>query len=145
MKKTGRHWFFIVAILIFVLTYCAFFGITNYYGDKEIVYVKSADDIRWGIDIRGGVEGVFSPEGVKTEDVTVKQLEDAETVIKNRMIGQGITDYETYVDSRNKLCHCGFSASVGTGDRDKTIVDLQADVTDDLLVVGSFIRYVFEF
>ena len=118
MKKTGRHWFFIVAILIFVLTYCAFFGITNYYGDKEIVYVKSADDIRWGIDIRGGVEGVFSPEGVKTEDVTVKQLEDAETVIKNRMIGQGITDYETYVDSRNKQVVVRFPWSSDTQDYD---------------------------
>lgn len=61
MKKTGKQWFFIVAILIFALTYCAFFGITNYYGDKEIEYVKGADDIRWGIDIKGGVEGVFSP------------------------------------------------------------------------------------
>ena len=36
MKRTGKQWFFIVAILIFALTYCSFFGITNYYGDKEL-------------------------------------------------------------------------------------------------------------
>ncbi len=101
MKKTGKQWFFIVTILIFALTYCAFFGISNYYGDKKNVYVKSADDIRWGIDIRGGVEGVFSPD-MDLDKVTAKQLEDAETVIKNRMIGQGITDYETFVDATNK-------------------------------------------
>lgn len=102
MKKTGKQWFFIVAILIFALTYCAFFGITNYYGDKEIEYVKGADDIRWGIDIKGGVEGVFSPDVDDIDSITAKQLEDAETVIKNRMIGQGITDYETSIDAANK-------------------------------------------
>lgn len=102
MKKTGKQWFFIVAILIFALTYCAFFGITNYYGDKEIKYIKGADDIRWGIDIQGGVEAVFTPDGVKLEYVTKKQLESAETVIKNRLVGKGITDYETFVDDSNK-------------------------------------------
>ena len=102
MKRTGKQWFFIVAILIFVLTYCSFFGVTNYYGDKELEYVKGADDIRWGIDIKGGVEGVFSPDGIELDKVTKAQLDAAETVIKNRLIGQGITDYETFVDSANK-------------------------------------------
>ena len=69
MKRTGKQWFFIVAILIFVLTYCSFFGVTNYYGDKELEYVKGADDIRWGIDIKGGVEGVFSPDGIDLDKV----------------------------------------------------------------------------
>ena len=101
MKRTGKQWFFIVAILIFVLTYCSFFGVTNYYGDKVLEYVKGADDIRWGIDIKGGVEGVFSPSGIDPEKVTKDQLDAAETVIKNRLIGQGITDYETFVDSAN--------------------------------------------
>lgn len=120
MKKTGKQWFFIVAILIFALTYCAFFGITNYYGDKEIKYVKGADDIRWGIDIKGGVEGVFSPDGVDIDSVTAKQLEDAETVIKNRMIGQGITDYETYIDTANKQIIVRFPWSSDQEDYDAT-------------------------
>ncbi len=120
MKKTGKQWFFIVTILIFALTYCAFFGITNYYGDKKIDYVKSANDIRWGIDIRGGVEGVFSPDGIDLGSVTQKQLKDAETVIKNRMIGQGITDYETSVDSVNKQVIVRFPWSSDQQDFDAT-------------------------
>ncbi len=120
MKKAGKLWFFIVAILIFALTYCAFFGVTNYYGDKEIKYIKGADDIRWGIDIRGGVEGVFSPTGVDTDKVTTAQLEAAETVIKNRMIGQGITDYETYVDATNKQVIVRFPWSSDMEDYDAT-------------------------
>ena len=61
-KRTGKPVFFVVFILILALTYTAFFGIENYYGDTRKVYLKGAEDIRWGIDIRGGVEAVFSPD-----------------------------------------------------------------------------------
>ena len=69
-KVTGKWVFFVVFVLILALTYTAFFGVENYYGDTREVYVKGANDIRWGIDIRGGVEAVFSPdkEGVKITD-----------------------------------------------------------------------------
>lgn len=106
MKRSGKQWFFIVAILIFAMTYIAFFGIKNYFGDNEIVYAKSASDIRWGIDIQGGVEAAFSP--VTDSDVTKAQLEAAETVIKNRLVNLGITDYETYVDTNNNQVNVQF-------------------------------------
>lgn len=100
MKRISKSWFFIVAALILALTYISFFGIKNYYGDKEVVYFKGAEDIRWGIDIQGGVEAVFSPdiEGEVTDD----QLDSAKAVITNRLVNLNITDYETYVDTHNK-------------------------------------------
>ena len=58
-KRTGKPVFFVVLILILALTYGAFFGASSYYGDTKKVYIKGAEDIRWGIDIRGGVEAVF--------------------------------------------------------------------------------------
>ena len=61
-KRTGKPVFFVLLILILALTYGAFFGASNYYGDTKKVYIKGAEDIRWGIDIRGGVEAVFSPD-----------------------------------------------------------------------------------
>ena len=67
-KRTGKPVFFVVFLLIIALTYTAFFGISNYYGDTKQVYVKGAKDIRWGIDISGGVEAVFSPD---KEDVKI--------------------------------------------------------------------------
>ena len=106
MKKTNKKvsaiWFFIVAILIIALTAVSVFGIKNYYGDTEKVYFKSASDIRWGIDIQGGVEAVFAPEGVDTDKVTATQLEAAKEVIDSRLINQGVTDYETSIDNVNK-------------------------------------------
>ncbi len=101
MKKTNKAWFFIVAILIIALTAVSIFGIKNYYGDTENVYFKSASDIRWGIDIQGGVEAVFAPEGVEADTVTDQQLNAAKEIIDTRLINQGITDYETSIDSVN--------------------------------------------
>ncbi len=118
MKRLSKLWVFIVAILIFALTFTAFFGVENYYGDKHLVYFKSANDIRWGIDIQGGVEAVFSPENVNTAKVTQKQLESAKEIIDKRLINKGITDYETSVDMANKQIIVRFPWQAGEQDYD---------------------------
>lgn len=98
-KKVGRAWFFIILAFIIALITISFFGIKNWYGDTEKVYFKSAGDIRWGIDIQGGVEAVFSPDTDK--EVTEDQLNSAKAIIETRLIEIGVTDYETSVDTRN--------------------------------------------
>ena len=80
MKRVGKPVFFIVVVLIAVLTYLSFFGITSYFGDVEKTIIKGADDIRWGIDIRGGVDVTFTaPADV---DPTEEQMAAAESIIK---------------------------------------------------------------
>ena len=100
-KRKGILPFIMVIVLILALTYTAFFGIKNYYGDTKIVYFKGANDIRWGIDIRGGVEAVFSPdkEGIK---ITDDDIDAAKTILETRLVNQNITDYEIYADKNNK-------------------------------------------
>ena len=61
MKRIGKPIFFIVAAFIFVFTTLAFTGLHSTYGDKTTTYVKGTGDIRWGIDIRGGVDVTFTP------------------------------------------------------------------------------------
>lgn len=99
MKRVGKPVFAIVVVILALFSYAAFFGISNTYGDVETVYIKGADDIRWGIDIRGGVDVTFSPpEGY---DATEAEMSAAESVIKTRMVSQNITDYEVYTDLDN--------------------------------------------
>ncbi|MEE0801729.1 MAG: protein translocase subunit SecF [Gemmiger sp.] len=97
MKKRGKSWHFIVvALLIVVFSLTAVFGVSYQYGDTKNVYIKGARDIRFGIDIRGGVDVTFMPsDGV---DATDDQMAAAKTVIEDRLVGLGITDYEDYVD-----------------------------------------------
>lgn len=99
-KRTGKPVFFVVLVLILVLTYTAFFGVENYYGDTRKVYVKGANDIRWGIDIRGGVEAVFSPDKAEV-DITDDDMNAAKAIIETRLVNKNITDYEVYTDSDN--------------------------------------------
>ncbi len=99
-KKARKSTFFIVLALILLLTYTAFFGIENWHGDTRNVYIKGAEDIRWGIDIRGGVEAVFTPDIAESE-ITDEDMDAAQTIIDTRMVSQNITDYEIYADKEN--------------------------------------------
>ena len=57
MNKRGKSWHLIVtALLIVVFSFTALFGVSYTYGDTKNVYIKGAEDIRFGIDIRGGVD-----------------------------------------------------------------------------------------
>lgn len=97
MKKTGKPVFFIVAIITIVFTILSITGISSYYGDIQSVYIKGGDQIRWGIDIRGGVEVTFVPaqEGA---DPTNEELDGAAEVMRQRLVAQGINDYSVYSD-----------------------------------------------
>lgn len=96
MRKAKKSVFFIVVLLIAMLTYLTFFGFSTRFGDVTTKYIKGADDIRWGIDIRGGVDVTFSPpDGVNATD---EEMAAAESVIKVRLVSQNITDYEVYTD-----------------------------------------------
>ena len=98
MNKKGKSWpLFVVAILIVVFSLTAIFGVSYQYGDTKNIYIKGASDIRFGIDIRGGVDVTFMPAG--DVDATPEQMTAAKTVIEDRLVGLGITDYESYVDS----------------------------------------------
>lgn len=96
MKRVPKPVFFIVALLILAFTFTSVFGISYYNGDNKNTVFKGIGDIRWGIDIRGGVEATFKP--ADGYDATDEQLESAKSIIELRMVSQGITDYELYAD-----------------------------------------------
>ncbi|MBQ6154020.1 MAG: SecD/SecF family protein translocase subunit [Ruminococcus sp.] len=96
MKRIPKPVFFIVAILILAFAATAFFGVKYYNGDIQQTSIKGISDIRWGIDIRGGVEATFKPQG--DIDATDEQLDSAKSIIETRMVSNGITDYELYAD-----------------------------------------------
>lgn len=116
-KRTGKPVFFVVLILILALTYGAFFGASSYYGDTKKVYIKGAEDIRWGIDIRGGVEAVFSPDksGV---DITKEDMDAAKAIVETRLVNKNITDYEVYTDNDNHQIIVRFPWAAGESNFD---------------------------
>ncbi len=98
MKTKGKPWqFFVVALLILVFTYTAFYGVKTQYGDTVTTWIKGAEDIRFGIDIRGGVEVTFMP--ADDYDATEEEMAAAESVIQQRLVNLNITDSEVYTDA----------------------------------------------
>lgn len=97
MKTKGRPWhFFVVVLLIFCFAYTSFFGVSTQFGDITTTWIKGAKDIRFGIDIRGGVDVTFMPsDGI---DATEDQIMAAESVIQQRLLNLNITDNEVYTD-----------------------------------------------
>jgi len=130
MKRVGKPAFFVVAILIFALTYTAFFGISSMYADRRDVYIKGAEDIRWGIDIRGGVEAVFVPDmnDLDGREITDEDMAAAKTIIDSRLVNKNITDSEVYVDNNARQVIVRFPWQSGDTefDPDKAIGELGA-------------------
>lgn len=99
VKKTGKLTFFIVVALIALFSFSAIVGLDSRYGDNTKTLIKGVDDIRLGIDIKGGVDATFAPAG--DFDASEDQLDAATEVIKSRLSSLGITDSEVYSDSKS--------------------------------------------
>lgn len=97
MKTKGRPWhFFVVALLIVVFAFTAFFGVSTQYGDITKIWIKGAENIRFGIDIRGGVDVTFMP--ADGYDATDEQMDAAKAIVEQRLVNLNITDNEVYAD-----------------------------------------------
>ncbi len=91
MKASKTNVFiFLVILALFILL--AVFGL----GDQ----IKKVQDIRFGIDIRGGVEAVFKPQ--TDEKVTDNELESARSIIETRLDNKNITDREITIDKEGR-------------------------------------------
>ncbi|MDR0197062.1 MAG: protein translocase subunit SecF [Oscillospiraceae bacterium] len=98
MKKIKKPVFFITALLILGFSALTTVGFSTYYGDYTDTWIKGVNDIRWGIDIRGGVDVTFVPDVADFSVVTNANVDAAKSVIETRMISKNITDYEIYSD-----------------------------------------------
>lgn len=61
--------------------------------------LKGVQDMRLGIDIRGGVEAVFEPTGISTVP-SKKELETARNVMESRLDVKNILDREVTIDTK---------------------------------------------
>jgi protein-export SecD/SecF family membrane protein len=91
----SKRVFFITVILTAVLFCLSVFG-----AQIGSFKIKGADQMRFGIDIRGGVEATYEPRDLGRVP-TVNELEAARTIIETRMDARNITDRDITVDKNN--------------------------------------------
>lgn len=93
--RTNKHIYILIMLLITVIALTAVFGI-----NAGSVQIKGMSDIRFGIDIKGGVEAVFEPYNLDRVP-TASELESARVIMETRMDAQNILDREITVDKNN--------------------------------------------
>ena len=116
MKKIGKSTFFIVVAFIALFTFSAIVGLDYSYADKTRTYIKGVDDIRLGIDIKGGVDATFEP--ADDYDASESQLAAATQIIKTRLANLGITDNEVYSDNKSNRIIVRFPWQAGEANFD---------------------------
>lgn len=116
MRRVKKPVFFIVVAVIAILTYLTVFGVHGQYGDTRITYIKGVDEIRWGIDIQGGVNATFEP--ADGYDASADDMNAAKSLIEQRLVFNNITDSEVYVDENEKRVVVEFPWQAGDTDFD---------------------------
>lgn len=116
MKKIRRSTLFIVVAFIALFTVSSITGFDYYFGDNATTVVKGVDDIRLGIDIRGGVDVTFAP--ADDYDATDEQLDAATQKIKTRLGALGINDNELYSDYKSDRIIVRFPWQAGESEYD---------------------------
>ena len=97
MKKLAnkKFTFFAVSLIAFFLTYVAFYGL-----NVGKINLQSAAEMRFGIDIKGGIEAYFRPDDPDYSP-TDKELEDARRVFEIRLDSKNVMDRDILVDKAN--------------------------------------------
>ncbi len=96
MKKVKRYHFFIMAAVILLMASVALFGVKIPLGVYDFT-LQGAPDMRYGIDIRGGVDAVFQPKNLGRLP-TAEELEAARSVIETRLDQKNIFDRDVTVN-----------------------------------------------
>ena len=89
--KPSKIKFFGLIMVVVLVSLVSVFGIGK--------SVKGAKDMRFGIDIRGGIEAVFEPENLDRVP-TASELEAARNVIETRLDTKNILEREITVDKQ---------------------------------------------
>ena len=111
MKRGKKPVFFIVLLCIAAFAYLTYAGIGTQYGDIKTTYIKGVDEIRWGIDIQGGVNATFEP--ADGYDASESEIDAAKAVIEQRLVSLNITDSDVYADYNKKRVMVSFPWQAG--------------------------------
>ncbi len=98
--KNNKLIFFIVFFIAVIMAYTAMNGLNIPIGGPLEVKIPGAPDMRYGIDIRGGVDAVFEPADLDRKP-TSRELDSARSIIETRLDQKNILDRDVTVDNLN--------------------------------------------
>lgn len=106
-----------IVIVICIFTYFSLFGLTI----NGKTFIKSAKNIKTGLDISGGVSITYQAVNENSE-ITANDLKTSEAVIRNRLEKVNIYDFYVRTDENTKQIYVEIPAKI----EDKTVDPLEA-------------------
>lgn len=124
-KRSGlsskRNTFYITAVVIALLAVLCYTGLYV----PGVIQIRGVQEIRLGIDIKGGFEAVLAPSKAYAGKVTDADLEAAKSVVELRMDNLNITDREVFIDSQNRIVvRSPWKSDDDANDADKALKEL---------------------
>lgn len=144
--KNRKPVFFIILIIAMLMVYTAIFGVSIPIGSAHF-NILGAPEMRYGIDIRGGVDAVFQPDGLDRK-ATSSELEAARTIINTRLDQKNILDRDVTIDKSNgylivrfpwKANETDFNPEDAMAELGETALLTFRDSNDKVLLEGSTI------
>lgn len=93
--RINKYMYIFIVLIIAIIAIVAFNGI-----NAGFIQIKGMQDIRFGIDIRGGVEAVYEARDLGRVP-TEKELESARIIMESRLDQKNILDREITIDKNN--------------------------------------------
>lgn len=134
MKRVGKPWVIVLAIIILVFSYLSFFGIYGTWGDGEKCYIRGAKDIRWGTDIQGGVSVTFGPANI---DASEEEMKNLQGILETRLVNNNITDYEIYTDEKEDRVIISFPWKDGQSQNAEATIEELSASAEVLFIDGT--------
>lgn len=132
-----------VVIITLLIAYIAFFGV-----DIGTVHLKSASEMRFGIDIRGGIDAAFVPKDLGRQP-TEAELEASRAIIETRLDQKNILDRDVTIDKDNGCIFVRFPWKSDETDfePEKAIAELGGmalltfrDPDDNIVMEGKYVE-----
>ncbi len=94
--------FFAVVLIILLISYVSLFGL-----DIGSLHLRGASEMRFGIDIKGGIDAAFIPKDLDRKP-TELELEAARSIIETRLDQKKILDRDVTIDKENSCIFVRF-------------------------------------
>ena len=124
MKKNRKAPFFVVLVFALVVSYVSTLGVDFRLGQNDFK-IPNASEMRFGIDIKGGIEAYFMPEDPNFIP-TDAELADARRVFEFRLDAKNVMDREIILDRTSGLImiRFPFRSSEDASNAQSTIDDI---------------------
>jgi SecD/SecF fusion protein len=145
--KNRKPVFFIVLAIAILMAYISINGIVVPLGRSLELVIPGTPDMRYGIDIRGGVDAAFEPVDLDRSP-TKQELDSARAIIETRLDNLNILDRDVTVDEQNGYIIVRFpwQSTETDFDPEKAIAELGEtamltfqNAEGDVLVTGSHV------